>query len=297
MTTSEATGQEEQASNWFDFATDRFTAGSVGKRLGIGIIVTFCLVVFGFPIYWVALASFKPIGVIMNLPPEFFPANPTLDNFTRLFTTTQFPMWLMNSTLITASTITLTCIFAPLAGYGFTRYHVPYKKYIANLLLFSYMFPPIMLAIPYFVIYDFLGLTNTRIGLILAHVSLTLPFGIWVMWQYFQTVPKRYEESAWISGASRLRTMYDVSFRAAAPGIVTTALFTFAFSWNDFTYALILTTDPSKTVLTVGLDSLRLSQQVFWGLLFSGSLVAMIPPFIIVFALSKYILAGFDLRV
>jgi multiple sugar transport system permease protein len=197
--------------------------------------------------------------------------------------------------LITAGNIVFTITLSTTAGYALTRYDIPQKKNLARLLLLTYMFPPILLGIPYFLLFDAIGLQNTLFGIMLAHASLSLPFGTWIMWQFFQTVPISWEESSWVCGASRLRSMVEIALPGAFPGIVAVAIFTFSVSWNDFTLAFMLTTDPSVRVLTVGIRDFMTGGRVLWGDLTSAGVLLILPPMLVVFFLNKYILEGFSM--
>jgi multiple sugar transport system permease protein len=115
------------------------------------------------------------------------------------------------------------------------------------------------------------------------------------MWQFFQTVPISWEESSWICGASRIRSMIEIALPGAFPGIVAVAIFTFSVSWNDFTLAFMLTTDPSVRVLTVGIRDFMTGGRVLWGDLTSAGVLLVLPPMLVVFFLNKYILEGFSM--
>ena len=157
------------------------------------------------------------------------------------------------------------------------------------------MFPPILLAIPLYIILADLGLRNSYIGLILAHVSISLPLNIWIMWQYFQIVPVSLEEATWTSGASRLRTLIEVLLPSALPGMISAAIFAFALSWNDFAFAFILQTDNAMFTLPVGLATFVERTAIHWGMIMSSSALISIPTFALVFFLQRYLMTGLGL--
>ncbi|MFB6108388.1 MAG: carbohydrate ABC transporter permease [Haloplanus sp.] len=265
------------------------------RRLTLYVLAGVAVVVFAFPVYWLVLSSLKEPSAIRSWPPSLFTLNLTLDNFKLLITETNFPRWFKNSIIITTGNIIFTITLATTAGYALTRYDIPQKKNLARMLLLTYMFPPILLGIPYFILFDFIGLQNTLLGIMLAHASLSLPFGTWIMWQFFQTVPISWEESAWVCGTSRLRSMVEIALPGAFPGIVAVAIFTFSVSWNDFTLAFMLTTDPSVRVLTVGIRDFMTGGRVLWGDLTSAGVLLILPPMVLIFFLNKYILEGFSM--
>jgi multiple sugar transport system permease protein len=270
------------------------TSDSIYKRLGINLMVILTVLVFAFPLYWLILASFKPLGDIITYPPELFTLDLTLENYFILFRQTDYATWMKNSLTIAGGNIILSVTISAFAGYSLARFKVRQRKNIARAFIFSYMFPVMMLGLPYFVIYQRIGLISTRIGIILAHASVTLPFTTWIMWQFFQTVPMSWEESAWVMGASRWRSMLEVAIPAAMPGIVACAIFAFAISWNDFTFALVLITDPSKQVLTTGIARFVGTTETQWNNVVVGGSFLILPPFVVVYFLNRYLLEGFS---
>lgn len=252
------------------------------------------LIIFGFPIYWMFISSIQPINEIFSYPPDLWPAAFTIDNYVRLIENTNYLTWLKNSVIITLGNIVLSTTLATFAGYSLTRYAIPFKKTLARSLLLAYMFPPLMLGIPYFILFLELGLISTYPGLIIAHASLTLPFSTWLMWQFFQTIPIEREEAAWICGASRFRSLMEIALPSALPGVIAVTIFAFAISWGDYTFALIIAQDKSTTPLTLGISTFIQGTEIFWGILMTGATLLVVPPLILVFFLNKYILEGFS---
>lgn len=264
------------------------------KRIGEYVLVAIVVAIFGFPIYWMFISGIKPIDQITSYPPSLIPTEITFDNFRRVLFETRFPRWMLNSLIVASGNVILSVTISIFAGYGLTRFDIPHKKKIAIAFIFTYMFPALMLAIPYYSMFEALGLLNSYTGLILAHSAVTVPFTVWLMWQFFQTVPLEWEESAWINGASRFRSMIEVALPGAIPGILASAIFAFAISWNDFTFALILIDEPSMTLLTVGVNVWLQGAQVYWDLVMTAATLLVVPPLILIFTLNKYILAGFS---
>jgi multiple sugar transport system permease protein len=242
------------------------------------------------------ISSVKPASTIIEYPPELIPDSITLDNYARLLFETNYSTWLKNSIIVSSGNIIMSIVVSTLAGYGLTRYPIPYKKYIAMSFIFAYMFPPLMLGIPYYIVFDRLGLLNSYVGLIIAHSAITIPFTTWLMWQFFQTVPISWEESAWIFGAPRYRSLVEIALPGAIPGIVATAIYAFAISWGDYTFALILVDESAMTLLTVGIDVYSQGAFVYWDLILTGAFLLVIPPLLLIFTMNKYILAGFSLE-
>lgn len=243
-----------------------------------------------FPIYWMLKGSLEPTEALLD--PHLLPRHFTLENYEELFSSGEFRGYLMNSVVIAIGTMLLTVVCATLAGYGLARFQFPGQRVIARSVLFTYMFPPLALAIPLFVVFSQAGLTNSRLGLVIAHSSLTLPFGIWLMWQFFQTVPRSYQESAYSLGAGKLRTMLEVEAPLASPGIIAVAILSFALSWEDYTMAFILTTDVTAKTLPVGMTAFVEQDVIHWGLVQSAGVFVALPALIIITLLQRYLITG-----
>jgi len=265
-------------------------------RLAVYVVSGLAIVFFGFPIYWMFVSSVKPIQNITTYPPTFFPRHFTFQNYVQLFTNTGYTTWLTNSIIISIGIVVLTTVLSTLAGYALTRYRIPFKKWIAAMFIFGYMFPPITLGIPYFMIFLRLHLVNSLLAVVIAATSITLPFSTWLMWQFFQTVPISLEEAAWTNGASRFRGIFEVALPSALPGIIAVAIYAFAIGWNSFLFPFLFLETPGKKVLTTGLYSFLQGTQTYWGSLMAASAALTIPPLLLVLFLNRYIMEGFAIR-
>ncbi|MFC6989703.1 carbohydrate ABC transporter permease [Haloplanus sp. GCM10025708] len=172
-------------------------------------------------------------------------------------------------------------------------HRLPQKRTFARTILFGYMFPAILLAIPMFIFWRQLGWINSFIGLIFADTAVSLPFSLWLMWKFFQTVPYSLEESAYMNGATRFRAFYEIALPMAKPGMVAVAVFSYAIAWNEFTIPSVLMVSSDKWVLTIGLYSFTVQNSILWGQLMAASAMTIIPSFLFVFFLQKYLLRGF----
>lgn len=257
-------------------------------------LVVLTVVIVGFPTYMMLKASIQPELELFGNVFNPITTNPTAANFLDLFTQTDFWTYYWNSIVAAFGTMIISAVSATLAGYSLTRFSFPGKKRMAQSVLFSYMFPPLLLALPMFMIWRDINMLNSYPGIILAHTAHALPFDIWLMWKFFQTVPISYEESAWVYGAGRLRAMRDVAIPMALPGIIAVSIFSFAISWSDFTFANLLLTDEAMKTLPIGMLGFIEQQAVHWGLIMSASVMMAIPAFLLVFFLQSYLLRGFS---
>lgn len=258
----------------------------------LNLLLAIGLAIVLFPLYWMAVTSLLPSNNLFQIPTPLIPTQPTLENYASVLDS-KIMTWYKNTIILAAGVVTLTTASATLAGYGLARLDIPYKKTFARLILFGYMFPPILLSIPMFILWRQLGILNSLPGVILAQTATTLPFSIWLMWQFFQTVPYSLEESARVSGCSRFRAFYDVALPLAKPGMIAVAIFSFAIAWGSFTIPTILISDSSKWVLTLGLHSFTQQESVLWGQIMAASTLLVLPTFFFVYYLQKYILQGF----
>lgn len=245
-----------------------------------------------FPLYWIIISGFKPRDILFSSV-TIIPTQLSLGSMTELFTTTIFPRFVMNSIITTTGATVTTVTFALLGGYGLARSEFQGQRNLARVVLFTYMFPQIVIGIPLYIIFYNLGLLNSYIALIAGHTAIALPFCLWLMWQFFQTIPIAFEESAWIAGASRWRTFRDVVLPMAVPGMIAVSIFAFAVSWSDFTIARILLTDRPMQTFPVGINMFLQTDRVSWGMLTAAGTVIMIPSLLLVYFLQRYILIGF----
>lgn len=266
------------------------------QRVSLYVVVGVTIFAFFFPIYWMLVASLQSNDLIIKSPlywPWEVLSAATVESWVRVFTDRNFSRWYLNSLLVAGISIVVTVATATLAGYGLTRVKFRGRKMFARLILFSYMFPPILLAFPQFQIWQDIGLLNTYWGIAIAHIALALPFSIWAMWKFFQTVPIAYEEAVWMNGGTRFHSFKDVALPMAWPGMVAVAIFTFAVSWNDFTMATILLPEPRMQTLPPAIQTFQEQNFVFWGQMMAASVLISIPPFVLVYKLQESILEGF----
>jgi multiple sugar transport system permease protein len=281
----------------FDLLTDRDfsrTQQESAQRMAQFGVLLSGLAVIIFPLFWMFSTALRPTGQMFTQPVPLLPQSVTLTHFVSIFVDSNFLIYYKNSIIVATGVVALTTVTATLGGYGLTRLDIPYKKIFARGILFGYMFPPILLSIPMFLFWKELGILNSYIGLILAETAISLPFSLWMMWKFFQTVPESLEESAQMSGASRFRALWDIALPMAKPGMIAVAVFSYAVSWNSYTIPKVLMTDIQKWPLTVGVHSFTQQHQVLWGQVMAASALIILPGFIFVYFLQKYLLRGFQ---
>lgn len=238
------------------------------------LILTFVSV---FPLFWIIISSFKSKGELTGDPTAFWPKTWTLDYYTHVINDLKFFVNIKNSVWISLVTTLIAITIASLAAYGIVRFFAKLGSAMSKLLVTTYIFPPILLAIPYSVVMGKLGLVNTRIGLIIVYLSFSVPYAVWLLTGFFRTVPLEIEEAARIDGANKLQTFVKVVLPLVAPGIVATAIYTFINTWNEFLYALILMNDSKKMTVAVSLRSLDGAEILDWGDMMAASVLVVLP--------------------
>lgn len=272
---------------------------AVQKRLwNIALYVIALLVVIFVltPLYlMVVVAIQSPETLFSGGELTLVPPMVSLENFVTLIEQTSTVTYFVNSIIITGASVLLSTSLAVVSGYSLTRYNVTGKSTIAQIVLFSYMVSPIVLAIPLYIIFFRFGLLNQYVSAVMAVTAISAPFSIWLMWQYFQNIPIAYEESAWTRGASRWRAARDIVLPLARPGYISVAIFSFAVAWNDYTMVRVVLSDQALYPLTVGSELIFQEVFVGWGEQMAMMLIMSFPPFLVAAFLQNYLLQGFNL--
>jgi ABC-type glycerol-3-phosphate transport system permease component len=245
-----------------------------------------------FPFLWMASTSVKPPGEVFAQPPSFVPEQPTLDNFRRLFGGTNFLVYFRNSMTVSGLAVLLTMLVGATGAYSLTRYRYPGREAIGALILCTYMFAPIMIVIPFFILVKRVGIENTHLALVLAFTSFCLPFTLWLLRAFFETIPVELEEAALVDGADRLRAVAHVVLPLAFPGLVATSIFTFILAWNDYIFTRILISADELKTLPVGVQDLFHSALIDWGLIMAAGVLITIPALAFFVAVQRHLVAG-----
>jgi multiple sugar transport system permease protein len=261
-------------------------------RLGT-IAAVFVVGLWLFPVYWIVLTSLKPIKEINSAVPSFI-FSPTGENYWELFTKFDFARVLMNSLVITFVSCFVVVVLGVLAAYALARMKVPGEKHISLWILSLRFLPPIAVAIPFYIQWQDLNLLDTYTGLILIYVAFNLPFAIWMMRGFLADVPVALEEAALLDGLTRLQIILRVVVPVVMPGIASTAIFTFVFTWNEYLMALMLTAFRSVTV-PVTIAKFVQPYTVLWGSLSAAVVIQVVPMLIVVFLLQRHIVRGMTL--
>ena len=264
------------------------------RVLSYAVLLVFSFIAL-FPVWQVLSISLRPGDKLLSTDLELIPSNASINNFVTLFTERDFLVWMGNSALISIAVTITGVVFASTAGYGFSRFRFPGKNIGLLSLLTTQMFPATMLLLPMYIMLIKLGLINTYIGTIIMYSATALPFCIWTMKGYYDTIPTSLEEAARIDGCSQFAAFYRIILPLAAPALVITALFSFMTAWSEYIVAAQILQDSALWTLPLGLKSFEASMSTEWGLYGAASLIVMIPVVILFLALSRWLVSGLTL--
>jgi multiple sugar transport system permease protein len=250
------------------------------------------------PLYWMVATAIRPEKEIyeMSLIPKEF----TINSFLAIFgfgekditIGSTITSYLINSITLSTIVMILSTILGCLGGYALARLRFPGKDLLSSLSLFTYIFPTVVLMIPLFLLFSIWSLVNSQLGLIIACLSFALPYTLWMLRGFFQTIPVEIEEAAYLDGCSHLQTLVKVVIPISVPGIVATATYAFILAWGNVLFPLILISRRDLQVLSIGILDYMKGDFVPWDYLMAASLVATIPPTLLFFAIQKYIVSG-----
>jgi len=246
------------------------------------------------PLYWVFSTAFKPKAETQAWPPTLIPSRITLKTFVTLFTDSSFSgRPFLNSIVISVGATLLTVFLSGLAGYGFSRFRFPLRRFLLLFLILMRLLPTLIMIIPFYKIYITLGLYNTYLGLILIHGVTSAPFCTWLMFGFYESIPYELEEAALLDGCSFFRSLWHVVLPLAVPGMAAVATFAYLRAWNDFTNAVVLTSSETVRPYTVILYKMIQERGfVQWDLLSAASFVAVVPILIAFGIFQKYFITG-----
>lgn len=256
-----------------------------------GFLIVMC-VVSVFPLLWLLMSAFKSSAEMLANPTTIFPKQWTLENFETVLVTLKFTVNIRNSLIISLATTLIAITISTLAAYGIVRFFPKLGNAMTKLLITTYMFPAIMLVIPYGIIMARMGLTNTRFGLVMVYLSFSVPYAVWLLVGFFKTVPIGIEEAARIDGANNLQVFRVIVLPLVAPGVVATAIYTFINAWNEFLYAMILMSSSDKTTISVAVKTLEGADILNWGALMAACAVVVVPSIIFFCIIQNKITGG-----
>ncbi len=267
-------------------------------RIFIHLAAAFVALVFLAPFAWLAIASVSSQVDLLQIPLKWIPSHISFGRYEQIFSASgenifaNFRAALVNSVIVASVTVVISMTVGVFGAYAFAR--LRFKGARAALLLFlsTYMVPPIALVIPMYLIMVKLHLLDNRLGLIIVYCSFATPFVLWIMGNYFQSIPRELEDAARVDGCTRIGALFRVILPLARPGLLSTMLFAFLVAWDEFLYALIFTSTNASKTIPVAIAEFTGRYTTDFGLQAAGGILAAVPPALIAVAFQRYIVGG-----
>ncbi|SMQ75339.1 carbohydrate ABC transporter permease [Agreia sp. VKM Ac-1783] len=244
-------------------------------------------ILMAFPLLWFLLSSFKGGGELFTYPLSFLPREWTIDGYARAWERIDFVRYFGNTIVVAAITTALTVFFCATAGYALAKYRAPWLSVFALCILSMTMLPGEVILSPTFSVVRDLGFYNSLLGVILP--SILTPTGVFMFRQFFITVPDELLDAARIDGANELSIFFRIMLPLARPIMLTLAIISFQWRWNDYIFPLIILSDPKNFTLQIALRSLLGSENIDWAILLAASVISMIPLVLLYLVFQKYI--------
>jgi trehalose/maltose transport system permease protein len=260
------------------------------------IVLAIIFVYIVFPFYWAFRSSVTPDGELFVTPVHWWPNQPTLAHYQQVLTDNQFLVALRNSTVVATSATLLSLVVGTVGAYAIGRFKFVGRLPVMYLILSMTMFPQIAILGSLFDLVRRFGLYNNLLALVITYIVFTLPFTIWVLTSFFQSLPKELEEAAYVDGCTPIQTLYLVMLPLVAPGLVTTGLLAFIGAWNEFLFAVSFTQTPDKRTVPLAIFQFATTTaggyEVPWGQIMAGTVIVTIPLVFLVLIFQNRIIAG-----
>jgi multiple sugar transport system permease protein len=272
----------------------RATRNSLLIHVAAWIVAIACLA----PIGYMVLASITPQRVLITTPLQWIPSTFDFSRYATIFAGgadsvgTTFRAAMLNSTVVAIGTVAISMVVGILGAYAFARLRFRFRRAILVLFLATYMLPQIATLIPLYLILNSIGLLDTTAGLTFVDCALVIPFVLWILSNYFMTIPEELEEAARVDGTTRMGALWYVVLPAARPGIFAAIMFAFLLAWDEFMYALIFTSSDASKTLPVAISEFAGRYTTDFGLVAAGGIIAALPPLIVAIIFQRYVVSG-----
>ncbi len=256
------------------------------------IFALIVIIIVGFPLLWMVLSSFKPSTELFKIPPHIFPKSPTFYWYFNAFKNSIVIRYFTNSLVVSTSTMLINMVIATLGAYSLARFNYRGRKLIMSSVLSAYCIPPIMLMIPLYKIIAGIGLNSSYLGVIMGHLTLTLPFCVWLLIPFFRKIPVSITEAAIIDGAPPFKVFSIIILPLCVSGILSAGIMVFILSWNEYLLSSVLVMNDSMKTLTVGLANYISSTEIDWGTIMALGTSTTLPVVILFSSIQKYFIEG-----
>lgn len=258
------------------------------------LIASIMIIMCIFPFYWAVVSSLKKPFEMVAYPPVFIPSTFNVFYYLRLFLKRGFAIYGINSIIVVLSTTFLSVAIGSLAGYSLAKLPFPktIRGVVATAILTVYLLPHVVLAIPLFSWFRRLGLFDTKFGLVLTYSVIYVPLVVWICRGYMENIPGTIEDAATVDGCSRFGVFLRIVLPMSTTALVTAAIITFIFSWNEFAIALFLTATKNSQTLPIGVYGLRSHQTFIWQVMSAGGVLTSIPAILFSIFATRYLIKG-----
>ena len=264
------------------------------KSLIYSVIAVYLFITVA-PLVWVLSTSFKPNQEAISFPPKFLPDHPTLENYFFVLTDSKLVLSLINSLIVSVGSTALSVTVSALGGYAFARYDFKGKNLLMSTILALFMIPVVINIIPLYIMLANVGLLNSLVALVLTFQILIIPLNIFLLKNYFESLPKELEEAALIDGCSKLGALIRVTIPMSLPGFLIAAILSFRFSWNEFVLPVVIANNPDSMIFQVALYQFISLYRIDWGYLTAGINIAIIPVVVLMLIFQKKMIRGLTL--
>ena len=264
------------------------------KSLIYSVIAVYLFITVA-PLVWVLSTSFKPNQEAISFPPKFLPDHPTLENYFFVLTDSKLVLSLINSLIVSVGSTALSVTVSALGGYAFARYDFKGKNLLMSTILALFMIPVVINIIPLYIMLANVGLLNSLVALVLTFQILIIPLNIFLLKNYFESLPKELEEAALIDGCSKLGALIRVTIPMSLPGFLIAAILSFRFSWNEFVLPVVLANKPDSMIFQVALYQFISLYRIDWGYLTAGINIGIIPVVVLMLIFQKKMIRGLTL--
>ncbi|HVD36081.1 MAG TPA: carbohydrate ABC transporter permease [Nitrososphaeraceae archaeon] len=264
------------------------------KSLIYSVIAVYLFITVA-PLVWVLSTSFKPNQEAISFPPKFLPDHPTLENYFFVLTDSKLVLSLINSLIVSVGSTALSVTVSALGGYAFARYDFKGKNLLMSTILALFMIPVVINIIPLYIMLANVGLLNSLVALVMTFQILIIHLNIFLLKNYFESLPKELEEAALIDGCSKLGALIRVTIPMSLPGFLIAAILSFRFSWNEFVLPVVIANKPDSMIFQVALYQFISLYRIDWGYLTAGINIAIIPVVVLMLIFQKKMIRGLTL--
>jgi ABC-type glycerol-3-phosphate transport system permease component len=269
-----------------------FRLRHMSRRTVFYVVVLVTILLNLFPFYWMVVTSLKSWAGIFTYPPTFLPLPLDLTAYREVLEKTRFGLWVVNSVAVGVPTTIVAVLFATTGAYALSRFQFRGRGLSGMVILVTQMLPGTLLVIPIYMMFKGAGLLDSHVSLIMAYATFALPFSIWMLKGYFDTIPIELEEAALVDGCTRLGVLRRIVLPLSLPGITVTAMFAFVLAWNDLVLAITLNSNPELRTVAVGLASFVGEYGTPWGQIMAASAMGSLPILLLFLILQRYLLYG-----